>query len=111
MHFGQWSKMRRVSKIVGIFSSGQRRAGCRFNRDHPDFASTPEHFPDEGKDDPGEVGSASGTADHHVRVVSGHFHLLDGFQSDDRLVGKHVIQNASQRVFHVVVLCRHLNRF
>ncbi len=57
-----------------------------------------------------EVRTAADTGDDDVGLFIGQRHLLDGLQTDDRLVQAHVIEHGAQRVVHIRVLHGHLDR-
>ena len=59
---------------------------------------------------PAEVRAAAGAADHDVRLLAGHRHLLDRLLPDHRLVQQDVVQDAAQRVLRVLVGGGHLDR-
>ncbi len=103
--------MGRVTKIVGIFSPSQSRTSSRFNSHHTDFRTTSKHFTDEWKNDPGEIRTASCTADHHIRIIPRHLHLFDRFLSDNGLMHQHMIEHTPQCIFDVIILGRNLDCF
>ena len=101
VHLHQRRQVAGVAEVVRERSLGETGAGGRFHRHDARVALSLELAAQVGHHQPGEVRSAAGAADDHVRLIAGHRHLLDRFQADDRLVQQHVIQHAAQRVLGV----------
>src|SRR5207248_6418131 len=58
---------------------------------------------EEREGEPREIRSAAVAADDHVGILARELHLLLRLLPDDRLVQEHVVQDAPESVFRVVV--------
>ncbi len=112
VHLQQRRETRRIAKVVSVPAARQRGTGSRFHGDHAQLlvAFAAQLGPNERERDAAEIRSAAGTADEHVRLISGHSHLLHRLQPNHGLVHQHVIQDAAQGVVRVLVLGRDFDR-
>ena len=55
----------------------------------------------EGEGDTAEVGTTSEAADHDIRILASHLHLLLSLEADDGLMESYVIEHRAQGVFTV----------
>ena len=88
----------------------QRRTGRRLDRDHAPLAAAAQLQAEEREGKTGEIRTAAGAADDHVRIIARHRQLLDRLLTDDRLVQQHVIEHRAERVFHRRILGGHFHR-
>ena len=109
VHGQQWGQPGGVAEVVAEQAAGQRRAGRRFGRDEPGLRLAAQHPARERERQPGEVRATANAADHHVRLVTGQFHLRDRLDADHGLVQQHVVEHRAQRVVGVLVLGRDLD--
>ncbi len=110
VHLRQRRHVTGVAEVVRVSAARQARACCGLDGDHANRSPAAELLPDERERDAGEVRPAAGATDHDVRIIVGHFHLRDGFLTDDRLVKQYVIQHRSEGVLRVVAAGRDLHR-
>ena len=104
VHLGHWARLGCVSPVVGIEASGHTWAGRRFDKDRPQVGLGPMQLVLQKRiDEAGRVAATTRTANEDVRIVTGHLHLLDGFQPNDRLVQQDKVHHAAQRVLVALV--------
>jgi hypothetical protein len=103
VHLEQRCLRRSVTKIVAQLALGQGRAGGGFDGDDAAVFLLGDFLAYVWEDQPGEIAAAATTTEDHVRFFAGHFHLLDGFLTDDGLVEADVIEHAAQRILRVRV--------
>ena len=85
IHHGNRRYLGGIAVIKGINPFCQSRAGGRFNGNTTHlFAGGP--ISNKGESQSGKVGTATAAGNNHIRIVSGNFHLLLCFLTDDGLM-------------------------
>ena len=97
-----------VAEVIGVAALGNRGTGGGFHADDAQIWVL-ELFGHEGQDQAAEVAAATDAADQEVGLFLGQGELFLGLQADHRLMQKHVIEHAPQRVLGVGVARRFLN--
>src|SRR5690554_2214811 len=100
-----------VAEIVFELTTRQLGTRGRFHGYKPGVFVSRHVMAEEGEGDAREVRTAPEATDHHVGIIVRHLHLFLGFQPDDGLVKRHVVEHASQGVFTLGCLHRQLDRF
>src|SRR5215213_1101905 len=111
VHLHHGGGARSVAEVVGVAALGERRARSWLDGDDARVLPVLQVLADKGESHATEVRAPADAADDHVGIFARQFHLLQCFLSDHRLVQEHVVQNAPERVFGVVVLDCVLDRF
>ena len=91
IHLGKGSNFSGVAEIVGVFATGEGRAGGRLNSDNAWIGFSEDLIPHEWRNQPPEVGPAAGTSDNDIRILVDHFHGLVAFQPNDRLMQENLV--------------------
>src|SRR5690349_20926939 len=93
-----------VAEVEGIDAASERWTRGGLGRDEARlWHASLQSVADEWIAEAGEVGPAADAADHDVRILACHLHLLLGLEPDDRLVEQDVVYHRAQRVLGVVV--------
>ena len=94
VHLRDRSDADRVAEIVGVDAARERRARRGLRGDETS-ARLPalELVADERIRQAGEVRATADAADHDVRVLTRHLHLLLRFEADHGLMEKHVVDD------------------
>ena len=100
VHLDQGGQLGRIAEVVRKGSFGQRRACQGFHCLEPDLR-TLDFVYGIRNSNPSKVAASTKTADHHIRVFTGHVHLLLGFYPNHCLVQDHVIEHTSQGIVGV----------
>ena len=90
-----------VAKVILEDTAGELGAGGRLGRNDAEILPFFQLVAQEGEGDAREVRTATEAGDNHIGIFSGHFHLLFGFESDDRLMQHHMVEHTAQRIFAV----------
>ena len=68
-------------------------------------------FADKRQRDARKIRPAARAAHHNIGIFARHFHLLDRFFADHRLVHQHMIQHRAERILCILASRRILHRF
>ena len=98
VHFCQRTDLSGITEIIGEFSSCETGAGGRFYGDNLVIRFSPEFFSRKRRDQPSQIGAAPGAADNHIRLNAVFLHGGFGFQPNDCLVQKNLVQDAAQNI-------------
>ena len=82
-----------VTVVEGIGTLRDGRGGSWFDRHQAGALPILQVLAQERIGDAAEIRAAAHAADHHIRVLPGQVHLLEGFLADDGLVQQDVVQH------------------
>ena len=102
IHLCERSDLAGVAEVIGVFASGERRAGGRLNRNEVRVLLTADLIAHERGDKAAEVGAAAGAADDDVGVFVIHLHCRLGFNADYALMQQHLVEHRAEHVAAVV---------
>ena len=75
-----------VAKVILEFTTGQFRTRSRFGSNVSGLFPIQDSVAHKGEADSSKIGTATKATDNHVGIFACHFHLLFGFQTDNRLM-------------------------
>ena len=75
-----------VAKVILEFTTGQFRTRSRFGSNVSGLFSIQDSVAHKGETDSSKIGTTTKATDNHVGIFACHFHLLFGFQTDNRLM-------------------------
>ena len=110
IHLGKRTNHSRVAEIVCKLTSCEARTACRLNCDDLIISLASELFAHERRNKSAEVGAAACTADDRIGLNAVFIHSDLRFKSDNRLMKKHLIENASEDIAVALVSCCDLDR-
>ena len=86
VHLGQRRQVAGVAEVVGVLAAGKGGAGFRLHSQEAGLLARYQPLAHEGEREAGEVATAPHAAYDDIRVLTGHFHLLDCFFTNHCLV-------------------------
>ena len=98
-----------IAEVINKFPSGQRRAGCRFNRDNIIIRFAAELLSHKRSNQSAQIRSAACTADHNVGLDAELVESCFGFKTDDTLMQNNLIQHRAEHIAIAFRMCRNFN--
>ena len=111
VHLCQGANLSRVAEIVGIDAAGEARARGWLGSYYLIVGLSSEHFSEEGRGESAQVAASAGASDEDVGLDAILLERSLHFEADDRLMQKHLIQDAAQLVAIAFVGNSHLDCF
>ena len=90
-----------ISEIILEFSAGELRTTFRLGSNKLRVAPVEQIMPHKGKSQTAEIAAATEASNHFVGIFARHLHLLFGFQTNDGLVQRYMVEHRTQSVFAV----------